>query len=232
MPGFNILVDHVYYYEPKIEKRPPLDGLNLSLFRDITMSWSKFGSYMEAKERIFMTKSHDYDGTPYEDFYSYVFDANDSFDKKSGISMSVTFNSVYDDTEFDYISTVQKSNNTAYKYRSPGPPQETRFRVYEARIRMDSGDPEIWFRSEISRIKDIFDYLEVATSSLNTWVEHGLSMRVFCAGWQCYKRDDITSDRLSIYAERGWSLDEFQKKLKCSVCGSRPSKLVPVPRLR
>jgi hypothetical protein len=237
MYGINIHEDYALYYvnhEPIAEKGPVPAGLPLSLFKNIAMMWSSFGIYMAENERVYMRCSHNYDGTPFEDFYIFTFDGDDCFDDRSGISMDVIFwSDGQSGMKHDYTKMVSKDNNTAYKYRPSGPPHEINFKVHAAKIRKNSGDTEAWFRSELNRLMAILEQLKEETATLENWANSGLSMRVYCSLPNClsfYHRSDISSERLLKFVKHGLSLSQLQIKMKCQNCGLPPSNFVPVSR--
>ncbi len=172
-----------------------------------------------------MRKSSDHDGSPFEDFYDIYFNVTtDDYTESADPYISITFHDTLDD-DYDYVgmARVSRRATTAYKWGDKGEMCEKRFKIYRAEIKRKEGDAEIWFRDELAPLQGILDDLDQTTRTLRSWADSGLSMRVVCTKLFCrsYNSAIIGSDQLLLDAGEGLSLDDFNQKMRCKVCGAR-----------
>ena len=210
-------------------RHPPVPSLPLEKFAGLPLRWPKYRKYLLRTENMEMDTSRDYDGYPFEDFYTIRFDASvrRSF---SGDETSIiyTFNGTHSD-DFDYVAMASRSTTTAYKRGTPTKSEETRFKLYRVGLIYAKGDPEDFFPGQVDRLVAKLDQLDLATEELKTWAEQGINMSVRCSTASCRIRSAVIlpSERLLAYAKQGRSLEDLRVKLKCSMCGERRPDLKP-----
>lgn len=197
------------------ERHPSIEGFSLVKFKDIALRGYKYRIYMERAERIKINKFIDYEGG-FQDSYSFSFPAS-SISGRIDTRMAVMFEDTRDN-DYDYISMETRDTSTAYKWGPKGSPSEVKFKINRTIIEREKGDAESWFECELTRLKGILDGLDKATKSLQSWAEHGIDIKVFCAN--CHNAAIIPGGRLLTYVEHGLSLEQFKTKLKCNRCGS------------
>lgn len=228
MRALNIYDDHVIRDPDFKVKHPPIDGLSLSRFADVAIRVAKYNGYLRRTQRITLRKSTDYDGYPFEDFHEILYNANDDYTTSDPQDLSI--NVVFQPTtggDFDYTAIAGRNTTTAYKRGRIVDAKETRFKVHSAQIRRKEASADVWAQRELARLTEILDRLDQSTQSLRSWAEDGINMQVFCSTARCRWGDKaiLSSEQLLIYANKGLSLDDLRKKLKCKKCGAQCSDI-------
>jgi len=208
---------------------PPFNLLSLPVFADFVLRFSKYAPYLRQVERIRMGKTSDYEGFPLEDKYCFVFGDSNSDDART--MLLVTFQNSWHETDYDYVAMTAADRSTAYKSKPAGPERDTKFKIHAAQFSRRRGGGQVWFVAEMQRFKALLDRLDAATQTLQSWADSGHSMRVNCSGFFVCGREpvDIPPARLRLFAEKGWSIEEFKQKLKCRGCGSLASDINVFP---
>jgi hypothetical protein len=215
----------------RLKKRsaPPFNLLSLPFFADFVLRFRRHAPYMRLVERIRMETGSDYEGSPLEDRFVFFFDGGISDDSRT--MLIVTFLSCGHETDYDYVAMTAADRSTAFKFRPSGPETETKFKIHSAQFSRRRGGGQAWFIAEMQRLKMLFDRLDAATQTLQSWADSGLSMRVSCSGGFLCGREPvyIPPARLALFAEKGGSIEEFRQKLKCRECGSPASDIYAFP---
>ncbi|WP_373356866.1 hypothetical protein [Pseudoroseicyclus sp. CXY001] len=237
MTSFTVYQDRIDFDDRQGKRSASAEALPLSMFRTLLSEFSKYPYYFGAFERVFMQQTTDYE-SGFEDAYGFVLNGASGYDPDAEGHIRVVFKGdQMKRGDFDYMAMAAPDTSTAYKRGRRIAPEETYFKIERAFCKSDEDRPLEWFREQIERVVSVAERLDRATASLESWAASGMSMRAVCAqSIFCSRRygeaDVISHERLSGYAQKGWSLDEFKSRLTCRRCGSPAGRLVPMSRLR
>ncbi|CDM59899.1 hypothetical protein LPU83_pLPU83a_0058 (plasmid) [Rhizobium favelukesii] len=81
---------------------------------------------------------------------------------------------------YDYVATVRRDRGTAYKMRTPGPPQEMKFILYSGSVHSDEKVEPAQIFAELSALHELACAMDESTATLEAWAKSGLAMRVRC----------------------------------------------------
>lgn len=236
MKGFDKAMKTVAIFADKVfsnaEEVDSKDYPAFEEFKDFPIILNNFRTYILRHHNIALSKRHDYDGYPFEDFFEFEFGVARHFDSSKSLSMTITYTGS-SSSDYSYQAEVSRSLSTAYKWRSSGKVEKTNFSLYRAFIEHREEISVSELKDIIRELRETARFLEDSTSSLGAWSKSGLAMAVTCKGLGCSRRfvqdspSLLSRDALETLAAKGLTLEEVKSRLRCKECGSGCRSIIP-----
>ena len=201
-------------------------------FRDFPHELAKYATFLINSKKISYRKSGDYDGYPFEDFFTFDFDVEKRFDESEVLSFRITFAASRGEG-FDYQALAARSLSTAYKWRPSGKSELTNFSLYRVAVRHADSVSYDDICRRVDELRVTAKHLENSTSSLEAWANSDVGMAVLCSGSSCTRStmfspiSEISHEVLKSLVADGVTIDELKKRLRCRQCGSPCKMLYP-----
>lgn len=204
-------------------------AFTLSDIGKIERSIRQFSPYFMSRDRLRFDSFSDWDGHPYEDFFTLSY--GDPENDLEGWSIQANYHAAQGDAgDYERRGKVGRAA-TAYKSAGPFSLKMVKFCIHSARIAVSSEGQLDRLSAELNRLASTAADLRINTVSLRDWEKAGLDMAVACSTAFCdwgQERVPIKASKLSEYLARGWTLDTLRGKLICKRCGNRAAALHPV----
>lgn len=183
-----------------------------------------------AFEQIEITSGEDTERLPFEQTVSVYrrLDGNSNYLYEHQWHFVLGYEGVHSG-DFDYIATVRRDNNTAYKTRPPGPPKEVKFRLTNYWHPNQTQTQLSLIAEDLVKLRASTDHLETATKDFESWAREGLGAAIICRTLFCREPREISIASIEKIAETAMTVEDFKSKLVCSKCGSKNISFVPAP---
>jgi hypothetical protein len=184
-----------------------------------------YGGYFHNRRGLIFNSWSDYDGYPFEDFYS----AKKWPDRgKPSWEITFCFTDWVKGADFEYTALAAKNNTTAYKKRPSGPARETKFALERCIFNSNAESLE-WAVSFYRELVEGCEGLEATEKDLRVWAQSGLNMQVLCSKPYCWSEGSTVSNkRLCEFVSAGLSMEALRQRMICKECSTREPYLRPI----